>query len=332
MKGKWLLFSASVILLAIAAGALNRLRQQQTPPTKQAPAQQPQPVNTEGEIALMGKIQAANITPIPAPVDGYLEGWDIEVGQEVAEGQLIGNIQNSGLAAAKQQAQEQLESLQNRIANLESQILAAKLESARADAEASRVTSEAARLEKIYSRQAMLFKEGATPRLHYEKAEKEYKAAKEEADTGVAVAKGSTERVAKLEADLRLMKTGLEDREAAVEEASKDMEAANILAPVDGLVIKLAVEPGAEVNRSMQDLVQIATDPDLLEVVVEPEPAALERIQQGMPALVQVPDVTSEGLEGSVKEVKGNQVIVEFTSPYPAIKHGMSAAVRIKIR
>jgi len=331
MKGKWLLISASIILLAIAAGALNRLRQQQ-----QAPPQKKQPLQAEApkqgdEIAIMGKIQAAHITPLPAPVDGYLEAWDIEAGQEVAEGQLIGNIQNSGLAAAKQIAQEQLESLQNRIANVESQILAARLEAARADAEASRVTSETSRLERVYSRQAMLYKEGATPRLTYEKAEKEYKAAQEEATIAVAVAKGAAERVSKLDADIKLMKTGLEERQAILEEADEDMAAANILAPVDGLVIKLGVEVGAEVNRGMRDLVQIATDPDLLEVVVEPEPSALERIQPGMPALVQVPDVTSEGLEGTVKEIKGNQVIVEFTSPYPAIKHGMSAAVRIKI-
>ncbi|MBL8220358.1 MAG: biotin/lipoyl-binding protein [Bryobacterales bacterium] len=331
MKGKWLLISASIILLAIAAGALNRLRrQQQAPPQKQQPVQAEAPKPGD-EIAIMGKIQAAHITPLAAPVDGYLEAWDIEVGQEVAEGQLLGNIQNSGLAAAKQMAQEQLESLQNRIANVESQILAARLEAARADAESSRVTSEAARLEKIYSRQAMLYKEGATPRLTYEKSEKEYKASQEEAATAVAVAKGAAERVSKLEADVKLMKTGLEERQAALEEAAGDMEAANILAPVDGLVIKLGVEAGAEVNRSMQDLVQIATDPDLLEVVVEPEPAVLERIQPGMPALVQVPDVTSEGLEGTVKEIKGNQVIVEFSSPYPAIKHGLSAAVRIRI-
>jgi len=331
MKGKWLLISASIILLAIAAGAINRLRrQQQAPPPKQQPVQTEAPKQGD-EIAIMGKIQAAHITPLAAPVDGYLEAWDIEVGQEVAEGQLIGNIQNSGLAAAKQIAQEQLESLQNRIANVESQILAARLEAARADAESSRVTSETSRLERIYSRQAMLYKEGATPRLTYEKSEKEYKAAQEEATIAVAVAKGAAERVSKLDADVKLMKTGLEERQAMLEEAAEDMDAANILAPVDGLVIKLGVEVGAEVNRGMRDLVQIATDPDLLEVVVEPEPAALDRIQPGMPALVQVPDVTSEGLEGTVKEIKGNQVIVEFSSPYPAIKHGMSAAVRIKI-
>ncbi|MBL8177597.1 MAG: biotin/lipoyl-binding protein [Bryobacterales bacterium] len=330
MKGKWLLFSASVILIAIAAGALSRLRQQPEPTKKQAP-EPTKAIQAGDEIALMGKIQAANITPLAAPVDGYLEAWDIEVGQEVAEGQLLGNIQNSGLADARQQAQEQLESLQNRISNMESQILAAKLEAARADAEASRVTSEASRLEKIYQRQAMLIKEGATPRLTYEKSEREYKAAQEEANTAAAVAKGAGERIAKLDADLKLMKTGLEEREAALEEATEDLESANILAPVDGLVIKLGVDAGAEVSRAMQDLVQIATDPDLLEVVVEPDAAALERLQPGMPALIQVPDVTSEGLEGTVKEIKGNQVIVEFTSPYPAIKHGMSAAVRIKI-
>lgn len=330
MKGKWLLISVSIILLAIAAGALSRLRKPAPVVEKKAPEQAAAQAGDD-EIAIMGKIQAAHIVPIAAPVDGYLEGWDIEVGQEVAEGQLLGNIQNSGLAAAKQQAEEQLESLQNRISNFESQILGAKLEAARADAESARATGEAQRLEKLYARQAMLYKEGATPRLTFEKAEKEYKAAQEEATTAVAVAKAASDRLAKLDDDLKLMKLGLEERQAMVEEAAEDMNAANIISPVDGKVIRLGVEVGAEVSRAMEDLVQIATDPDLLEVAVEPEPAVLERIKAGMPALVQVPDVTSEGLEGTVKEVKGTQVIVEFTSPYPAIQHGMTAAVRIKI-
>lgn len=329
MKGKWLLISVSVVLLAIAAGAISRLRRPAEAPVKKSAEQQQ--AAPAGEVALMGKIQAAHVVPVAAPVDGYLEAWDVEVGQEVVEGQLLGYIQNSGLASAKQLAQEQLESIRSRISNFESQILAAKLEAARADADAQRTASEALSLAKIYQRQQMLFREGATPRLVYEKSEREYKTAKLEADTAAELAQNATDRVAKLEADLKLAKTTLEERQAMLDEATENMEAANLIAPADGLIIRLGVEAGGEVDRNMRDLVQIAVEPGQLEVVVDPEPPALERIQPGMPALVQVPDVTSEGLEGVVKEIKGTQVIVEFNSPYPAIRHGMTAAVRIKI-
>jgi len=59
---------------------------------------------------------------------------------------------------------------------------------------------------------------------------------------------------------------------------------------------------------------------------------ATTRLKPGLPALILVPDVTSEALSGEVREVKGKQIIVEFTSPDAAIKHGMMASVRIKVR
>jgi preprotein translocase subunit YajC len=51
-----------------------------------------------------------------------------------------------------------------------------------------------------------------------------------------------------------------------------------------------------------------------------------------MPALVLVLDLDSSGLPGTVKEIKDNQVIVEFASGIPAIKPGMVADVRLKFQ
>jgi hypothetical protein len=42
-------------------------------------------------------------------------------------------------------------------------------------------------------------------------------------------------------------------------------------------------------------------------------------------------DLTMEGMPGSVKEIKGNQAIVEFTSSNPALKPGMTAQARINL-
>jgi hypothetical protein len=39
----------------------------------------------------------------------------------------------------------------------------------------------------------------------------------------------------------------------------------------------------------------------------------------------------SNAMNGVVREVKDNQVIVEFTSALPAIKPGMTADVRFKL-
>ncbi|HUQ95117.1 MAG TPA: biotin/lipoyl-binding protein [Bryobacteraceae bacterium] len=328
MRGKWLLFSGSVILLAIAAGALSVLKKPPEAQKKAPPVAQP--VASE-EVTFMGKLQAAHVVSIPSPVDGVIDKWDVETGQEVLEGQPLGHVLSTALESSREQAQNELEQAQTKVSNIEGQILAARLEAARADSDASRAKTELDKFEKAFQRQEFLYKEGATPRLVKEKAEREYKAALEESNTAAEIAKQMTERVSKLENDLRLAKVTLEDRTGAVNAAKNDLESTNILSPADGTVIKLAVEAGGEVDSSIRDLIQIAVDPALLQLVVEPDARTLARIKPGMPALVIVPDVSSEGLPGAVKDLKGTQVIIEFTSPNPAIKHGMTGSARIKL-
>lgn len=330
MRGKWLLFSGTVILMAIAAGALSVLYKPAVKePEKKAAA--PQGVQPGDEIALNGTIQAAHVVTVRAPVDGTIDSWDVQTGQDVLEGQVLGRVKNTALESAQQQAQMELDRSQTRVTNLEGSILAARLEAARAEADATRTKAEVELLERTYTREQMQFKEGALARLKFEKTEKAYKAAREEAGTAATVATQTAERVAKLEKDLELAKKALEERTAILDEAKEDLESAAITSPVDGTVLALKAEAGGEVSRNMLDLVQLAVDPAILDVVVQPEADALKLLQPGQPALVIVPEVTSEGLMGEVKQVKEKEAVVEFTSPSPAIKHGMQAGVRIKL-
>lgn len=333
MRGKWILFSVTVILVAAAAGALSVLRKSAPPlvATPQQTQEKPAEPPIGDEITLMGKLQAAHIVPIAAPTDGIIDTWEVEEGQEVLEGQLLGHVSNANLEALRTHSEQEMERVQTRVSSLEGQIIAARLEAARAEADASRADLEAQRLEKAYARQQMLFKEGATPRLTYEKSERDYKMAREEAATAKAMAQSTRDQVQKLENDLTLARKTLEDRNADLERAQQDMEATNVISPADGIVLKLAVEVGAPVEKARPDLVQLVVDPSLMEVVVEPDPRQLEKIQPGQPALVIVPDVSSEGMPGQVKEIKETLVIIEFTSPNPVIKHGMTASARIKL-
>lgn len=329
MRGKWLLFSGIVILLAIAAGAISVLRKPAPVPKKPEPVA-PVAVDVINEVTLIGKIRAAHIVPVGAPVDGTLDQWMVEVGQEVLEDQELGHIKNTGLESAQERAEQELDRARGKVSNIEGSMLQARLEAARTDSDMIRTKSEASRLEKIYSREQLLFREGATARLKFEKAEKDFKSAQEEANTASELSKAAGERVLKLERDLEVAKKALDERTAELEDAQEDLKSSVIVAPIDGLIIGLGVEPGGEVQRATRDLLQIAVDPALLEIVVEPEPPALARIKAGQPAMVMIPDVMSDGLQGQVKEVKDKQVVVEFTSPNPAVKHGMTGSVKIR--
>src|SRR5258708_33716945 len=66
MRGKWLLAGSSVILVALATGALTRLRHEASAKTPEV--QKSRAADPPRELSLPGKIQAQHVIPLGAPV------------------------------------------------------------------------------------------------------------------------------------------------------------------------------------------------------------------------------------------------------------------------
>lgn len=330
IRGKWLLFGTTVVLLAVAAGAASVIwRERMHPPAKPQPSAPP--VLPGAEISLSGKIQAIHVTNVPVPTDGKIEIFQVDVGQEVSQGQLLAQITSESLNASQEEAARDLEQVDARVKSIESSIIAARLESSRARANASRAAGELDRADKAYQRQKTLLNAGATPKLAFEKAEKEYLTTRSEADTLAALARQAEERVAAMNADLDAVKKTLDEKTRALDDIKGELAASEVRSPVDGVVVGRRGEAGDSVDQSMKDLFQIATDLNLLAVTVEPQPALLARIRPGQDALITVAEVPNENLAGVVKTVADGKVMVEFTSPTPLIKPGLTAQVTIKL-
>ena len=331
MRGKWLLFGASVILAAIATGAFLSLRNQQAQPkAAPAPAAAPIPAGIT-EITLDGKIESQQVLNLGAPVDGMLEDVFHEPGHEIYEGQLIARIRNEGLESDRDRAKEEVDRLQTRVNNLESSLLAARLEASRSRAEASRMRDVMSRAEREFERQKMLNKQGATPRLTYEKADKDFESASitvTGANSKADIAEG---RVAQLNKDIEAAKKTVGDKSSELEDAEAELKSADVTSPVDGILLSIKVGKGAEVKREMEDLFRIAVDLNRLQVILEPTPAQLALIKPGQPAQVFLVEAGSESLPGEVSVIKDNKVTVVFLSPAAAIVPGLTARVRIKL-
>ena len=332
MRGKWLLFGASVILAAIAIGAYTSLRNQQSQ-QKAAPAAPPtaQPLAGLTEITLDGKIESQQVLNLGAPVDGMLEDIFHEPGHEIYEGQLIARIRNEGLESERDRAKEELDRLESRVSNLESSMLAARLEASRARAEATRVRDVMFRAEREFERQKMLNKQGATPRLSYEKADKDFEAASIAVTGANSKADISEARVGQLNKEIEAAKKNAEEKSGALEEAETELKSADVTSPVDGILLSVKVGKGAEVKREMEDLFRIAVDLTRLQVILEPTAAQLALIKPGQPAQVFLAEAGNESLAGEVSAIKDNKVTVVFLSPGAAIIPGLTARVRIKL-
>ncbi|MEP6539857.1 MAG: efflux RND transporter periplasmic adaptor subunit [Bryobacteraceae bacterium] len=327
----WLVSGLVVVLLAVAAGALSLLwKEHARPPAKAPAAVVPQPA-VGPDVSLEGKIQALHVVEVPAPVEGTVDLFHVEIGQEVFEGQLLAQINSDTLTAAEQQATQLAERARNRLTDVEAAIIAARLEVSRARAVASRFKSELDRSEKLYQRQKMLLSAGATPRLTFEKAEKEYLTNQAESTSAEALAQQVEARLDGLQKEQDAARKTVDERTGDMDAAKADLAAAEVHAPVDGIVVGRRGNAGDDVDRGMKDLFRIATDLSRLAVVAEPAPAVLARIHPGQPAVVKVAEAQNEPLAAEVKKVENGQVTVEFASPDAAVKPGLTAQVRIKI-
>jgi multidrug resistance efflux pump len=331
MRGKWILFAGVTILLAIAAGALSVWHQSVAPKATETPKVAPSPIVNASEVSLPGKVQAQRVVSVPAPIDGTIEAFSADVGQDVFEGQLIAQIRNTKVDSTLELATAELGKAQARVTSTEGEITAERLEASRATADATRSKSDLDRAEKTYLRQQMLLREGATPRLVFEKSEREYNTARAESESKEAVARAAQDRLDELNRNLDVFQRMLNDKTQNLEQAKADTAAGEVHSPVDGVVIARRGESGEVVDRSVRDLFQIAVMMSAMEVVVDPQPPVLNRIHPGQSASIIIAEAPNGEIAGTVREIRNGQVVIEFISPTAAIKPGLSAQVRIKL-
>jgi multidrug efflux pump subunit AcrA (membrane-fusion protein) len=329
MRGKWILLAGVALIAAGGVGAMVWLKRQAPAPKAVVKAEAALPKGAE--VSLTGKIQAVTVAHIDVPLDGVLEELAVKAGDDVFEGQILARIANAALRENAREAQVEVERAQARISALEAELTGARLEDSRLSAELSRARTESLRTERTYQRQEMLRREGATPRLTFERAQKEVSSAREELDQVQALAGAAQDRIQRLLKEIELGKRTEAEKAEALEAAKSELAAADVVAPADGLVVAVKRGEGEEVQKAMGALIDIATDLTQLEVVVEAPGQYTRRLAAGQPALIVMAELPGNGLQAVIKAVEAERVVVEFSSPSPLVKPGMTAAVRFKL-
>jgi HlyD family secretion protein len=324
---KWLAGGAFVALALAAVGIA--IARRSAPKSIAAPAHavESQPANTV-PADLTGRVQPRTIVAVAAPREGVIEAFYVEPGQPVIKDQLLGKIRSPKLEAAAQQAQFDLDQTQARVAGITSDQLAAKLELSRATADQSRTRADAERLENLYQRQKNLWDEGAIPRLTFEKSEKEAKESRDQLETLNTVAKAAAARVEQLGHDLEAASQSVAEKTAALDRAKADLNSGELHSPADGILVARHGDVGQPVDPSTQDVLQIATDLTQLQAFVSPPAEMLPRIHPGQPAIVRVGDTE---YTGTVTEIRGAEVVIDFTVPTAITRLDLTAQVRIKV-
>jgi len=329
MRGKWVLLSVAAVLAGVAGGALS-LRYRRPAPSPSVRAAGPA-VLPNNQVTLSGAIRPQHVVGVGAQVNGVIDAFLVDVGEDVYQGQVLAHIGSQGLESSKEAAASAVDHAQELVNRADAAVAGARLEQSRADAEAQRARLAMERAESAFSRQQLLFSQGATPRLVYERAQGEYESARTEFTLMDKAARATAERVQSALQEVASAQKILADEKRRSEDSQAAFEAADVHSPVDGLLVGRNGEVGSSVQEFGDNLFQIATDTYALEVALEPQPPVLKRLRPGQPALVLVPDLQIPGITGDIKEIKGTQVLVEFNSTIPAIRPGMLADVRLRL-
>ena len=333
MRDKWLL--AGVLVLAAAAAAalfLSRSKPQAAPPPPaqapqvSAPAPTPEPL----EITVSGQVQAAKTVNVSATVDGTIQELMADVGDVVIEGKLLARIKNPKLAAGEEIIQSETERARNRINELEAALIGARLEVSRSAADQTRTKLELEKAEKEYQKQQFMFRQGITARLVFEKSQQEYNALKTDAERLDEASKNAVNRVSSLTDELQAAHKDLDQKKAALDEAHAESGAGDVRSPAEGIIVARCCQVGESVTAASTNLFQIAGDLTALQVTAAADSATIEKIHPGQPAAIEIANVPGT-IAGKVREVKPDNVTIDFASPSPAVRPGMTARVKIKL-
>ncbi|MEJ7605683.1 MAG: efflux RND transporter periplasmic adaptor subunit [Bryobacteraceae bacterium] len=172
--------------------------------------------------------------------------------------------------------------------------------------------------------------EGATPKLVFEKSERDHAALELESKNLDEVARQAESRAVTLQKDLDLARKHLEAKGEELERTKAQVAAGDIYSPVTGTVAARQADVGAEVDPSLKNLFQIAVDLSTMEAVLEPSPAQLAKIKVGQMVYISVAEAV-EPIPGAVQRIEAGKAIIEFANPGTSLKPGLTAKVRIKL-
>lgn len=278
-------------------------------------------------VAASGQVMPVTQVTVGSQVSGQIRELFVDFNSEVKAGQLIAQIDPQLIEFQVRQAQADLEAAR-------SQVLIAQANVQAAQASVSKAQVDVAQAERDLSRQKDLVSKGFI-------ATSEADRAQSLVNTSTQLLRGAQAQAKVVAAQVQAAQATVLQREAALAQAQTNLSRTRITSPVDGIVIKRAVERGQTVAASLQapELFVIAQNLRDMRVEVSVDESDVGRIQPGQKATFTVDAFPGQTFEGQVDQVRkspvnANNVVtyvaaVNFANTTGRLLPGMTANVRI---
>ncbi|OPX86671.1 MAG: Macrolide export protein MacA [Pelotomaculum sp. PtaB.Bin104] len=266
-------------------------------------------------VVVSGKLEALKSANVVPNMSGRVDKIPVDVGSEVAEGDLLVSLDALNLAALVDVYAAQLDKARN------SDLPAQKnqMELALTNAESSYKTAEAE-----YQRSKQLLDAALLSQQQFEQSEKQYiqaKAAYQAAQNNLNILVNAT------------IPETIRQNEAQLKKAQADLDNSVIKAPISGIVTARNINPG-EMASPAQPVVTLV-DLDTVVVQANVDENQVNDLQAGQEIKVKVAAVQEELFTGTVTNIamaansstKAYPVKVQIKNPGHTLKPGMFAEV-----
>ena len=306
-------------------------------------------------VSTSGTLNAVITVQVGSQVSGQIKELLADYNSEVTAGQVIARIDPETFDAKAGQAEAELavaranvgiqragvERAEKELANAE-----AALNSARAQTNKARVTLENAR--RNMERRLALYRSGAASESQADDARTAYNQAQAQLESTEADERAAKSLVAGRQAAITSARAQVEyalqqvrQKEAALHQATVELERTFIRSPVDGVVVERAVDVGQTVAASLQapKLFTIAQDLREMQVEADVDEADIGRILVDQQAVFTVDAFPGREFRGKVLKIRiaprtvqnvvTYTVLISAENPDLRLLPGMTANIRI---
>ena len=323
-KSVWI---ATLVLVAAAGGGAVWWTQRAGTDAVQYRTAKIERGNLQATVASSGAVNPVALVTVGTQVSGQIRDLFVDFNSEVKAGQLLAQIDPETFEYRVRSAQADVDAARAAVATANANVLAATTQVSRAQVDLTEAQRDLDRKQSLVEKQFIAQSEADKARALVNTNQEALKAVK--AQVGVA------------EAGVRSAQAGVAQREAALAQARIDLARTRITSPVNGIVIKRAIERGQTVASSLQapELFVIAQNLRDMQVEAAIDESDVGRLRTGQKASFTVDAFPGQTFEGEIRQVRkaasnvANVVtyvaVVGFANVDGKLLPGMTANVRV---
>ncbi|MBE2263035.1 MAG: efflux RND transporter periplasmic adaptor subunit, partial [Burkholderiaceae bacterium] len=285
--------------------------------------------NLQATVSASGAVNPVTQVSVGTQVSGQIKELYVDFNSVVTAGQLIAQIDPETFEYRVRQAQADLDAARATVLTAQANAAASRASVSKAEVDLAEAKRDLDRKQILVEKQFISAAEADRVRALVNTVGESLKVAQAQA--------------AVTEAQIKTAQANVAQREAALAQARVDLTRTRITSPVNGIVIKRAIEKGQTVAASLQspELFVIAQNLSDMQVDASIDESDVGRIRTGQKASFTVDAFPGQTFEGEVRQVRkaaqnvANVVtyvaVVGFSNVGDRLLPGMTANVRIVI-